>query len=188
MDGISEKREKPSALQNKENMDLVGERVMKAARKIAQTIVGQIDLAKIVRDQSYLEDLKDNLFEPAIIKYARREKLIIQAYFEMPPEVTPQLGPEDEVLGVVLADTHKKGNFRRHELVKVKDFHPNNPYMKWFYEPVKRGVGVWSDVYFDPYINVDIITYSLPVYLGNKLLGVVGLDLDYGDFRRLMGP
>ena len=165
-------------------MGLVGDRVMDAARGMAMAISSQVDLNRLCQEPDYGKWLCDNVMAPVIERYAKQERTVIQAYFEIPPENTPYLTPDDQVIGVLLTDLTKKGDFQRNILIQTRDFHPGNHYMTWFYEPVRKKKGVWSEVYFDLYVRIDIISYNLPVFVKGHLLGVVGLDLDYNDFHQ----
>jgi len=186
MDDLAKKKNRLSSLENCENVGLVGERVVEAASKIARAISSQVDAKQLSRDREYLEMLRINVLEPAVLKYKNKEKMVVQIYFEVDPDLTPQLGPEEEVAGVLISDVNKNGEFVFSERVRVKDFHSGNPYMYWYYHPVEQKKGIWSNVYFDHYINKNVISYNLPVYVKGTLVGVVGLDLDYEDFYKSM--
>ena len=159
---------------------------METASKIARMISSQVDVRKLSKDRHYLEMLKINVLEPAVAKYKDQAKMVVQIYFEIGPELTPQLGQEEEVAGVLISDANKTGEFAFSERVRVRDFCPGNPYMHWYYQPAKLKKGVWTNVYFDHYINKNVISFNLPVYVRGSLVGVVGLDLDYEDFFKTM--
>ena len=163
---------------------LVGERIMAATGRIANELGKQIDLARLSRDEAYAIALREDLFLPVIQRHAREEKLVIQVYFEIAPEHTPWLGPEDAVEGVIMSDPGKKGDFRPSQMMQLKFFTRDNPYMQWFFQPWDQRQGVWSSVYFDPYVHADIVSYTMPVEAAGQLVGVVGMDVSYKDFRR----
>lgn len=174
-------------VQKGSGMELVGERIMSAANKIAQIVSEQVDIGKLATSREYIDFLKNQIIKPTVIKYAKEERLVVQAYFHISHNVTPQLGPDEEAAGISLVNVGKTGEFYSHELSHVREYYQENEYMKWwYYRPITSGNGVWSKVYFDAHINMDVISYSVPVYVKDVLLGVTGLDLDYNDFRRLM--
>jgi hypothetical protein len=158
--------------------------VVEGAARIADDMAKGISSVRQLADQSAARQFKASVIEPVVRKVATATPLVVQAYFEIPPELTPYLKPEDEVFGVILSDEAGTGNFKAGAVMPIKDFYPENPYMKWYYEPVRARAGKWSDIYFDVYLNIEIITYSTPVYVSGELLGVVGLDLSYDDFRK----
>ena len=49
----------------------------------------------------------------------------------------------------------------------------------WYYIPIKNGQGSWLDPYYFPGHNNQLISYTIPVYVDNELLGVVGFDMDF---------
>lgn len=181
------KIEKEIYLPKGKGMELVGERIMSAANKIAQTVSAQVEIGKLAASREYIDFLKNQVIKPTVIQYAKEEKLVVQAYFHISHDMTPLLGPDEEAAGVSLVNVGKKGEFYSHELSHIREYYPENEYMKWwYYKPIASGAGVWSKVYFDAHINMDVISYSIPVYVEGVLLGVTGLDLDYNDFRSLM--
>ncbi len=160
------------------------DQVVEAASLIAEELGKGISSVRQLADQSAARQFHSSVIEPVVRKVAASTRLVVQAYFEVPPELTPYLKPEDEVFGTILCDECGEGHFKRGAVMPVSDFRPDNPYMTWFYEPVRARAGKWSDIYFDVYLNIEIISYSLPVYVSGELLGVVGLDLSYDEFRK----
>lgn len=61
-------------------------------------------------------------------------------------------------------------------------FNPNRSDMRWYYDPIERGKGVWSSPYYWPRMKRTLITYATPVFIGRQLIGVVGMDLDFDLF------
>jgi|GEM_PF-1904189 len=171
-----------------ENQDmLIGERIVSIAEKIARTVAGGIDMEKLASDRQYLNFVQNSLIKQTLIKYAKEENFIAQAYFQIAPEATPQLSPEELLVGTVIENKGRWEVICEHDLSYVKECHEQNEFLKWWYfECIRKGIGGWTRPYFDQYINMDVVTYSLPVYVGGRLLGVVGIDLDYNDFRRVM--
>ncbi|AHC16089.1 sensor histidine kinase [Salinispira pacifica] len=65
---------------------------------------------------------------------------------------------------------------------------PENPDMKYYYHPLREGKAYWSDLYRDLDINVEMFSYTVPVYPGafesngnEAPIGVVGIDIAAGD-------
>jgi transcriptional regulator with PAS, ATPase and Fis domain len=166
---------------------LIGERIVNIAKNIATTVSDRIDMERLSKDRQYLNFVQNDLIKPSLLKYAKGEKFIVQAYYQIAPQATPQLSQEELMVGTVVEN---KGNWEvicEHDLSYVKECNEDNEFLKWWYfECIRKGIGGWTRPYFDQYINLDVVTYSLPVYINSKLLGVVGIDLDYNDFRKVM--
>lgn len=56
----------------------------------------------------------------------------------------------------------------------------------WFYEPILNGKGSWTDFYYNKYIGEDVFSYASPVYVDNKFIGVVGLDIARRDVEEIV--
>ncbi len=49
----------------------------------------------------------------------------------------------------------------------------------WYYIPVQMGRPVWMNPYYNANINVLMISYVVPIYDNSRLIGVVGMDVDF---------
>ncbi|MCR4674504.1 MAG: diguanylate cyclase [Lachnospiraceae bacterium] len=51
-------------------------------------------------------------------------------------------------------------------------------HVAWYYEPIEKGEAMWLEPYSNENINVYMISYVTPVYLGSDFLGVMGMDIN----------
>ncbi|MCD7708293.1 MAG: diguanylate cyclase [Clostridiales bacterium] len=63
-------------------------------------------------------------------------------------------------------------------ITDLSQYDEDDEAVAWYYEAVNAREGVWLDPYYNESIGEKIISYSLPVYSGSTLLGVVGMDID----------
>ena len=49
----------------------------------------------------------------------------------------------------------------------------------WYYEPIEAGQAIWMDPYVNQNIHAKIVSYAMPIYIENQLVGVVGMDIDW---------
>ena len=49
----------------------------------------------------------------------------------------------------------------------------------WYYQPVKAGKPMWTRTYYNETVGVEMISYGIPFYLENTLVGVIGIDVDF---------
>ena len=168
-----------------------GIRVSQIAKAVSENIAAEVDLVKIQEDRYYIYQLQDNWLKALLLESARPENLIVQIYFQFAPETTPQLGPDEFGAGVCIEN---RGNWEicEHNMSYIRDFIPDNTFLKWWYfESIRIKEGGFTRVYFDPYMRIEVITYSVPVYSTrseskNQLMGVLGIDIDYNDFKQEM--
>ncbi len=47
----------------------------------------------------------------------------------------------------------------------------------WYYIPVRAGVPMWMDPYFNANLGVNMISYIIPYYYGDYTVGIIGMDI-----------
>ena len=47
----------------------------------------------------------------------------------------------------------------------------------WYYGPVKHGEPIWMTPYYNPNIDVYLMSYVIPVFKDGKSIGIVGMDI-----------
>lgn len=165
-----------------------GLRVAQIAKTAGEKIASEVDMARLREDRQYIYELQSGWLKTLLYDSARAENLITQIYFQFTPEATPQLGPDEFGAGVCIENA---GNWEicEHNMSYIRDFVPENSFLKWWYfESIRISEGGFTRAYFDPYMRIDVITYSVPVYSsrpGSKgsLMGVLGIDIAYNDFK-----
>ena len=82
--------------------------------------------------------------------------------------------------GVYLVRSPIDGAFHSRASTNIKQYSPSdNEHVGWYYKPVMTGNPVWMPPYFNKNINAYIISYVIPMFRGNKDIGVVGIDIDF---------
>ena len=56
----------------------------------------------------------------------------------------------------------------------------------WYYIPVRAGKPVWTEPYDNANINEKMVSYVIPVYDNNVLVGVIGMDIDFTIFQNII--
>ena len=49
----------------------------------------------------------------------------------------------------------------------------------WFWQPYEKKAPVWMKPYYNQNNNIWMISYVVPMYLGERFIGIVGMDFDY---------
>lgn len=57
----------------------------------------------------------------------------------------------------------------------------------WFFEPIELGTGVWISPHYVDDLKMKVITYAEPVYVSGKVVGVIGMDLDFDNVLQKIG-
>jgi methyl-accepting chemotaxis protein len=72
------------------------------------------------------------------------------------------------------------------EVVTYEDLTSKSDETSWFWKPIEENKGVWSKPYDDKYFNEKLITFSYPITLNNQIIGVVGTDIMFNDFEKMI--
>lgn len=56
----------------------------------------------------------------------------------------------------------------------------------WYYEPKLKGTPMWIDPYYNKNIDLYMISYVVPVYIGGSFFGVVGMDMNMMSIQRMI--
>jgi Transcriptional regulator containing PAS, AAA-type ATPase, and DNA-binding domains len=163
-----------------------GEKIAELAQTLTSGFSGAIDMTRLASDRDYIISLQEDVLKPFIVEKAiafDEEDIINQIYFQITPAATPQLDPGEFCAGVCI-ENMGKWKIREHNLTHIKDIVEDNLFLKWWYfECIRMGVPGWTRVYFDRYLNKNVVTHCTPVYGNNRsLIGVLGIDLDYNCF------
>ena len=54
----------------------------------------------------------------------------------------------------------------------------------WYYIPIQSGHAMWMQPYHNKNINVYMISYVIPMFIGNTEVGVTGIDIDFGKLTK----
>ncbi|WP_146255657.1 methyl-accepting chemotaxis protein [Petrotoga sp. 9PWA.NaAc.5.4] len=77
----------------------------------------------------------------------------------------------------------------KNEYVKLDDiFVPENKKYQWFFEARDKAEGIWSDIYYDDYLKMNVITYSEPYFDPGRgtFVGVAGMSFPVEYFESLV--
>ncbi len=164
----------------------LGTMIAALAKQIADRIAATVDVEKLSNDREYLIDLAEDFLKPTVVHTAKaidKEDIVLQIYFQITPDATPQLSTDEFCAGVCIENVGN-WNIREHNLTHIKDIVEENKFFKWWYfECIRMNVAGWTRVYFDPYLELDVITYSTPVWAPSGFfIGVLGVDIDYNQF------
>lgn len=128
------------------------------------------DYNKAVSDPLYMETYKTNL--SSFVKSLITDFNNISAWMLFNSEVIPGTN--------TVSYTFENGNFiKEKEYDAVKEGYDKE---LWWREAINRGE-YWSEPYYWEPWNSDIVSFSIPVYVNHKLIGVTGAELSLSSFQ-----
>ncbi|SHO49167.1 methyl-accepting chemotaxis protein [Anaerocolumna xylanovorans] len=147
--------------------------------ELGQIVADQID-TKSVKDDGYMEAYVNTLSQ-TIKSMAGANKDILGLYINFEESFTggyyDVAYSRDIETQAVEMSTNEYG---------INDYVETNEDMKWYYEPVKAGKGMWIDPYTDSYSLQHMISYTMPIYLDKQLVGVAGIDIAFDDLQSII--
>ena len=134
-------------------------------------ILGTIDEDRILTDSVYEAQYMENLTK-IMTSLAVFQKGAVGTFFRME---SVKYGP---TRGVYLTGGYQKSflGIRTTDLSKFSPTDTEN--VGWYYLPIWKKGPVWTAPYNNANISQKMISYCIPVYKNDALLGVVGIDLN----------
>lgn len=122
----------------------------------------------------YVSQYLNSIVAPLLLRTAKNTSGVMSIFFDFDHEFFTG----ENLIGIWYTDKHSKEDFKLTDNGLRKTMYPvNREDLEWFYLPKKLKKGVWSKLYVDDDLKVDMVTYSAPVYSGKKFIGVVGTDI-----------
>lgn len=141
-------------------------------------IVATIDVKKLENDPNYAARYIKQ-FDPIIKRVAGATKSAIGGYLYFNPEIT-----SNKVQAVWYARSDYKGPLIKQKIENVDAFTPENSYMDWYYDAFNAKKAVWSETYLDEIAHIYALPYTRPIFINNKFIGVVGIDVGIDDIKK----
>lgn len=138
-----------------------------------------IDLEKMKTTPDFMKARQPEL-ENLTKSFGEMAEGAMGAYIYINPELT------GELYGAWFSDTQNNDVFEQQELGDISEFTPDNEDMAWYYEPLNAGKPIWLEPYEDAELKIMMISYVVPVYSGQTLLGVVGMDINFDKFIKVV--
>jgi len=85
------------------------------------------------------------------------------------------IGKDDDLISVAYIGLENGGFLTGDDWIPPEDYDPRNRY--WYIEAVEKSCTTISDVYLDADSGENAITISSPIYISNKFIGVLGIDI-----------
>lgn len=106
----------------------------------------------------------------------------VAVYYRLNPDIVG-----NGTSGFFCVKSEKTGQFQQFQPTDLNVYDVNDTeHVGWYYVPVWAGKPVWTEPYENANINVKMVSYVIPVYDSNNLVGVIGMDIDFTIFKDIM--
>ena len=178
---INEAKEKNELLAQNKSILLSGQMdIMKnAVDNLALNVSSQIDESKI-SDSNYMEETMVKI-NKIVESSAKSVTGNTDSYAIFNPEVTKSTKVY-HCLMVRNNDAFENAG----EVLTLEQTKSKDKAMEWYFKPIEQKKGIWSNPYEDQNLKQKLITYSAPIYVNNKIIGTVGMDIKFEIFENIV--
>ncbi len=146
---------------------------------LATASKAMLDVESLKTNPDYMKEHQPEL-EDITKSFGEMAEGGMGAYVYINPELT------GDVYGAWFSDANNSGVLEKLELGDISEFTPDNEDMAWYYEPVNAGKPVWLKPYEDVDLKIMMISYVVPMYLDQTLIGVAGMDINFDKFTSII--
>jgi methyl-accepting chemotaxis protein len=158
-------------------------KVENTANELGGLVLGSIDISK-AKDENYFNNYENSLANQ-INSLGESNTGIIALYINFNPSFASS-GNQGFDVSYTYDEKQKQGSVDTN-YYKVTDYKEDNKDMVWYYNAVRAKKGVWIKPYRDPSeSDTEMISYTMPIYSNNQLIGVVGIDMSFEHLEKLI--
>ena len=121
----------------------------------------------------YIEKLR-----PILLAAANSTEGAVAAYIHFNPEIAPSDS------GLFYSKTDFSDAFLVQPVTDLDDIPEDMSVLDWYYKAVEAGEAVWLEPYNNGKMSEDVISYVVPIYQGELLVGIAGMDILFSDITQ----
>lgn len=137
-------------------------------RNIELMIKNTIEVNKIKEIKNYMQGYQD-MVSPIIKSTAERTANVEGLYVYFDPNLTKD--------AYSVWYTRGDSGFELQPQATLEEFNESEANMEWYYSAIKSKASAWGEPYFDKDLNKTVISYSMPIYSDETLIGAIGIDV-----------
>ncbi len=127
----------------------------------------------IVEDRNFQEKVV-NSTDKMFAEVAKHASGAVAYYFRLDPAIS------DGKMGLFYSKTKENDEYVSLEPTDISLYEKEDTeHVGWFWQPYQAGKPVWMLPYYNQNNNIYMISYVVPMYHKEKLIGIVGMDFDY---------
>ena len=128
---------------------------------------------RLSEDADYLEEYTQELEELGLT-VANKTDGAVAVYARFSPTVT------SSAEGFFKVRNRLTDRFEDAPLTDLAEYSSTDKeHVGWYYDPVRAGKAVWIQPYTNENIDIYMISYVIPIYKDTRLIGIVGMDIDF---------
>lgn len=137
------------------------------------------DVDKLANDAKAEEYVQH--FQDIAITVAENTEGALAIYYRMNPDLS-----DSGKTGFFWVKSPDTGRFEEYEATDIRAYDEDDvEHVGWYYIPFRAGRPIWMQPYYNANINVEMISYVVPIFDGDVLVGVVGIDVDFNSIMSI---
>ena len=105
------------------------------------------------------------------------------AYLILDPSQAIPSGGRTEIYGVYYEDIDNSGKVQEKTKYDIEYFYEGNERLSWYYDCIPEKDGVWFEPYISKSNNVEMLSYTKPIYIDDTYIGMLSVDLNFDTLR-----
>lgn len=144
-------------------------------KSVEQSVADVSEHARNDLEKTGGENFKDHVEQVRsfFAQSVQKTRGVLTYYYRIDPEFT------DADKGFWYIRT-EENNYAEHEVTDISEYDTSDTSsLVWFTVPKTTGKSVWLPPYVTENLNKRVISYNVPVFLGDRFVGVIGIEIDY---------
>lgn len=126
-----------------------------------------------VNDRNFQKTVIDRV-DTMFVDVAKNTSGTVAYYFRLDPSIS------DSKAGLFYSKTPDSDEYVAFEPTDISLYDKDDvTHVGWFWQPYEAGKPIWMTPYHNMNNNILMISYVIPLYYGERFIGVVGMDFDY---------
>ncbi len=155
-------------------------RIEQSVNVLSEFVLNQINLESLKTSDTYVENISQEL-NATLRMFSMETEGVYSAYLRYNPEFT------EPTSGLFINRESLDAEFQN---LTPTDFTAYDKtdlgHVGWFYIPVENKKPTWMSPYLNENLNTVLISYVVPLYLEDELIGVVGMDIDFSQLTTII--
>ena len=161
------------------DIDSVLARIENSVNTLADVALNSItDLEKFRSSNAYVEECTKKL-EDIALRSANNTEGAMTYYIRYNPDFTRPTS------GIFASRDTADAEFTKLTPTDFSSYDKDDmEHVGWYYVPVNNGKPTWMDPYMNSNINVYMISYVVPLFIGDTSVGIVGMDINFEELQK----
>lgn len=162
-------------------MNALLSRIELSAQTLSVYVKNQLtDFARFKESDDYVQTFADEVQDVAVNAAANTEGTMA-VYLRFSPDIASPTS------GFFYSKDSGSGAFTAKPPTDISAYKAaDTSRVGWYYIPLANHAPTWMGAYHNKNLDVKMVSYVIPLYVGEEVLGVVGMDIDFAVLQKLV--